>query len=440
MLDSLVNATYFQDSRFSPSAPGSGGNVYPFQFVPQFSDSVYTSRISDLARKTQFKLVYNSHVKGFIRLYSVDKRKQMSKMLGLTKIYFPLFEDKLREYNIPTEMKYLAIVESALNPTAVSHAGASGLWQFMNGTGKMYGLHSSSFIEDRYDPNKATVAACRHLRNLYDMFGDWFLVLAAYNAGAGTVQKAIRASGGAHDYWEIWPYLPQETRGYVPAFIAVTYVMSYYREHNIRPAEPGYLYSDTDTVPINAPLLFEQVAETLGVPFEDLKFLNPQYKVGLVPGPTSTTNLLRLPKRYIQPFLQKEQDIYAYHSERVQERQHLYSMVQNMEQKDEGGSGGGSSRGKIVHTVRAGETIAGVARKYRCAVSQLISWNDLKESRLRPGQRLVVFKVTNERGAARASSLHVRGRKGHTSKKGLSAGSAHKVHNAKTQGHNRRKK
>ena len=451
MLDSLVNATYFQDSRFSPSAPGAGGGAYPLQFVPQFSDSVYTSRISDLARKTQFKLIFNSHVKGFIKLYSVDKRKQMSKMLGLTKIYFPLFEDKLREYNIPTEMKYLAIVESALNPTAVSHAGASGLWQFMSGTGKMYGLHSSSFIEDRYDPNKETVAACRHLRNLYDMFGDWFLVLAAYNAGAGTVQKAIRASGGAHDYWEIWPYLPQETRGYVPAFIAVTYVMSYYREHNIRPAEPGYLYSDTETVPVNAPLLFEQLQETLGVPIDDLKFLNPQYKVGLIPGPSSSSNLLRLPKRYVQPFLQKEQEIYVYHSEQVRERQRLYSMVQSIERQDEGGAGGGSERGKIVYTVRNGETIASVSRKFRCAVSQLISWNDLKAARLRPGQRLVVFKVTNERGASRTSSLHVRGKKGAGSKAALKTGATHKpngakaaggakAHNTKAQSHSHHKK
>ncbi|NTU58299.1 MAG: transglycosylase SLT domain-containing protein [Chlorobiaceae bacterium] len=420
MLDSLVNTTYFQDSRFSPSE-SLLGDIYPRQFVPQFSDSIYASRIAELGKKSQFKLVYNPHVKGFIRVYAVDKRKMVSKVLGLTKVYFPLFEDKLREYNIPAEMKYLAVVESALNPTAVSHAGARGLWQFMSGTGKMYGLQSSSFIEDRYDPNKATIAACEHLQDLYGMFGDWFLVLAAYNAGAGNVQKAIRASGGARDYWTIWPYLPQETRGYVPAFIAVTYVMNYYREHNIKPAEPGYLYSDTDRVPVNAPLSFEQVQETIGVPLEDLKFLNPQYKVGLIPAPVTTPNMLRLPKKYIQPFVQKEQEIYAYHAEQVAEKQRLYAMVRNMEGPTE------SSRSRKTHLVRKGETIAGVARKYGCAVSQLIDWNDLKSAKLKPGQKLVIFKAVSSRSASKGAVSKIKGKKGSAKVSAVKAGKGRKA-------------
>jgi len=435
MLDSLVNTTYFQDDRFSE--PGGTKEFFPSQFVPQFSDSVYASRIAELGRKSQFKLVYNPHVKGFIRVYAVDKRKLVSKVLGLTKIYFPLFEEKLKEYNIPPEMKYLAVVESALNPTAVSHAGARGLWQFMSGTGKMYGLQSSSFIEDRYDPNKATVAACEHLHDLYGMFGDWFLVLAAYNAGAGNVQKAIRAAGGAKDYWEIWPYLPQETRGYVPAFIAVTYVMNFYREHNIRPAEPGYLYSDTDRVPVNSALSFDQLQETIGVPLEDLKFLNPQYKVGLIPAPSSSTNMLRLPKKYVQPFMQKEQEIYAYHSERVSEKQRLYAMVRNMESQDEGG---GSGKSRKVYVVRKGDKIAGVARKYGCSVSQLIDWNDLKSSKLKAGQRLVVFKAVKFRAASKGSSASIKGRKGKVKGHAVKAGKAHKTVKGKVvKGHRRKK-
>jgi membrane-bound lytic murein transglycosylase D len=437
MLDSLVNTTYFQDDRFSES--GGTKEFFPSQFVPQFSDSVYASRISELGRKSQFKLVYNQHVKGFIRVYAVDKRKLVSKVLGLTRIYFPLFEEKLKEYNIPPEMKYLAVVESALNPTAVSHAGARGLWQFMPGTGKMYGLQSSSFIEDRYDPNKATVAACQHLHDLYGMFGDWFLVLAAYNSGAGNVQKAIRAAGGAKDYWEIWPYLPQETRGYVPAFIAVTYVMNYYREHNIRPAEPGYLYSETERVPVNAPLAFDQLQETLGVTLEDLKFLNPQYKVGLIPAPASSPNMLRLPKKYVQPFAQKEQEIYAYHSDRVAERQRLYAMVRNMDDQERGGSG----RSRTVYVVRKAETIAAVARKYRVSVSQLIEWNDLKSSRLKPGQKLVVYKAVKYRAAAKGSSARIKGKKGALKAKALKAGKVARVGKAAkgkaVKGHHRRK-
>jgi membrane-bound lytic murein transglycosylase D len=450
MLDSLVTATYFQDDRFQLAGPGAEREAFPRQFVPQFNDSVYASRIAELGKKTRFKLIYNDHVKGFIRVYAVDKRKTVSKMLGLTKIYFPLIEEKLREYDIPTEMKYLAIVESALNPTAVSHAGARGLWQFMSGTGRMYGLQSSSFVEDRYDPYKATVAACEHLRDLYDTFGDWFLVLAAYNSGAGNVKKAIRLSGGAHDYWEIWPYLPQETRGYVPAFIAVTYVMNYYREHNITPLEPGYLYADTERVPVKNALTFDQLQETIGVPLEDLRFLNPQYKVGLIPTSSTESNMLRLPKKFVQPFYQKEQDIYSYHSERAQERERLYAMVRERERQD------GeiiSSRGRKEHVVRKGETLAGLAHKYRVPVSQLVAWNNLKSGRVKPGQHIVVLKSNGERNSGKVSSARTKvgkalkvskGRKGSakasSAKRNLKKGSASKGHKpAATRSKHRRR-
>jgi membrane-bound lytic murein transglycosylase D len=408
ILDSLVTTTYFKEDNFQPVPTGIGRGVFPSQFVPQYSDSVYASRIAELGRRSQFKFVYNEHVKGFIRVYAVDKRKTVAKVLGLTKIYFPLFEDKLREYNIPTEMKYLAIVESALNPTAVSRAGARGLWQFMGGTGRMYGLQSSSFIEDRYDSYKSTVAACEHLQDLYQTFGDWFLVLAAYNSGAGNVRKAIRASGGAHDYWQIWPYLPQETRGYIPAFIAVTYIMNYYREHNITPQEPGYIYTDTDRVAVNNALTFDQLQETLGVPVDDLKFLNPQYKVGLIPSPVSSPNMLRLPRKYAQTFREREQDIYAYHPERAQEREQLYSMVRNQERQDQEII---STRGRKEHVVRKGETLAFVARKYRVPVSQLIDWNDLKSGRVKPGQHLIVFKANGAHSSGKSSVVNSKGRK-----------------------------
>ncbi|NTU54259.1 MAG: transglycosylase SLT domain-containing protein [Chlorobiaceae bacterium] len=423
ILDSLVTATYFQDDRFS-SGQGKGIDFFPREFIPQFSDSVYQSRIATLDRKSEFNLVYNQHVKGFIRVYAVDKRKFMTKVLGLTRIYFPLFEEKLREYNIPDDMKYLAVVESALNPTAVSHAGARGLWQFMSGTGKMYGLHSSSFIEDRYDPNKATEAACQHLSDLYDMFGDWFLVLAAYNAGAGNVQRAIRASGGAHDYWEIWPYLPQETRGYVPAFIAVNYVMNYYREHNIRPAQPGYLYSDTGRVPVRESLTFEQINETLGVPMEDIRFLNPQYKVGLIPAPDAEPNMLRLPRQYLQPFQQREQEIYAYRSELVEDKSRLYTMVRDADRQEAAVSSG---RGRKVHVVGKKQTLAGIARKYGVSVSQLIDWNNLKSARLKPGQKLTVFKASNNRGGSKGSSAKIKAKKGNVKGKAYKVAKKKKV-------------
>jgi membrane-bound lytic murein transglycosylase D len=418
LLDSLVTTTYFQDGQFQLSTPGrTGSDAFPRQFVPQFNDDVYSSRIEELARKSRFKLVYNEHVKGFIRVYAVDKRKQVSKMLGLSRIYFPMIEEKLRQYDIPQEMKYLVIVESGLNPTAVSHAGARGLWQFMGGTGRMYGLSSSSFIEDRYDTYKATVAACEHLRDLYDMFGDWFLVLAAYNSGAGNVRKAIRRAGGATDYWEIWPYLPLETRGYVPAFIAVTYVMNYHDEHNIRPVEPGPLYLDTERVPVKSPLTFEQLRDKIGVPVDDLRFLNPQYKVGLIPAPSSNPNMLRLPRKYVQPFMQQEQELYAYQTEQAREREQLYAMVRDRERQESAGVT--QTRARKMHVVRRGETLAGVARKYRVPVSQLIRWNNLKGSRVKAGQSLVVFKSDGER-SVKSSKASVKAKKGKKGKAGVS--------------------
>ncbi len=384
ILDSLVNATYFKDEHFSSTSREGEKFGFPANFVPQYSDSVYASRIASLARKTPFNLVFNDHVRGFIRLYAVDRRNTTAKILGLTKIYFPQFEEKLDAYNIPLEMKYLAIVESALNPTAVSPAGAKGLWQFMYGTGKMYGMQSSSFIEDRFDSEKATVAACKYLRDLHNIYGDWFLTLAAYNAGPGNVNKAIRRAGGIKNYWAVWDYLPAETRGYVPAFIAVNYIMNYYNEHNIRPVEPGFLYHDIDTLRTTRLLAFDQINATIGVPMRDLQFLNPQYKLGIIPAAGSIGNVIKLPKQYIGQFQRREQEIYAYRSSKTTEREQLLAKVESLN-----ASAGG--QGEKVHIVQQGETLGSIARLYRTYISQLIVWNNLKDPDVTPGQKLVVF-------------------------------------------------
>ena len=411
ILDSLVNATYFKDEHFS--APSKEGEKFgfPANFVPQYSDSVYASRISVLARKTPFNLVYNDHVRGFIRIYAVDKRNMTAKILGLTKIYFPLFEEKLDAYNIPLEMKYLAIVESALNPTAVSPAGAKGLWQFMYGTGKMYGMQSSSFIEDRYNSEKATVAACRYLRDLYNIYGDWFLTLAAYNAGPGNVNKAIRRAGGVKNYWAIWDYLPAETRGYVPAFIAVNYIMSYYNEHNIRPVEPGYLYHDIDTLRTTRLLSFEQISETIGVPMRDLHFLNPQDKLGIIPAAGYTGNVIKLPKQYIAQFQKREQEIYAYKSPQASEREQLLARVESLNAGQ--GSEGAAGQAERFHIVQQGENLGSIARLYRTYISQLIVWNNLKDPDVTPGQKLIVFSGNDNSNSGQGDS----GREGSVKKK-----------------------
>ena len=398
ILDSLVNATYFKDEHFSVPLKEGDKFGFPSTFVPQYSDSVYAARISLLRRKTAIPLVYNRHVRGFIKMYAIDKRGSTSKILGLTKLYFPLFEEKLDAYNVPSEIKYLAIVESALNPTAVSSAGARGLWQFMYGTGKMYGMKSSSFIEDRYDPYKSSVAASRYLRDLYNMYGDWFLALAAYNSGPGNVNKAIRRAGGIKDYWAIWDYLPAETRGYVPAFIAVNYIMNYPAEHNIRPVEPGFLYQDIDTLQTTRFLSFEQINETIGVSMRDLHFLNPQYKIGIIPPASpSLPNVLRLPKKYIAQFQKREEEIYAYKSAVTTEREGLYARLESINagtsiQVSEPGSA--EKGGEKIHVVQPGESLGSIARMYRAYISQLIAWNSLKEAEVTPGQKLVVFGTT----------------------------------------------
>lgn len=378
MLELVSNISYFRDVYLDIDTASL--NIYGYKKgeVPVFDDSVYMQRIEKLARETTIPLTFNTHVKSFIELYANRLRQQSSKMLGLSYVYFPMFEEMLAKYNLPLELKYLAMVESALNPTAGSHAGAKGLWQFMLGTGKDYGLKVSTLVDERFDPMKETEAACQYLQSLYARYEDWFLVLAAYNCGPGNVNKALVKAGNVPNYWAIWPYLPKETRGYVPAFIAVAYVMSYATEHNIYPMNPGLLLHGTDTVTVHDYLGFDQVNEKLGVPMEDIKFFNPQYTKNVIPASKETTYSLRLPMKYALRFVQIEDSIYDYKSKAVVKEEVVEQKVKEVSDR-------------LYHTVKKGESLGSISKKYDVTVANIKKWNNLKKETIVPGQKLAIY-------------------------------------------------
>jgi membrane-bound lytic murein transglycosylase D len=386
LLDSLVNIRFFNDDHFITDRDKL--NVYHWSVndVPIYPDSVLEKRIAMLNRHSPFELTYNKTVRNFIELYAERKRDLSARLLGLSEIYFPMFEEILDSYNLPLELKYLAVVESALIPNAGSHAGAKGLWQFMYGTGKMYGLQVTSMVDDRYDPYKATIAAAEHLTDLYDIYHDWSLVLAAYNSGAGNVNKAIRRSGGVKNYWAIWPYLPRETRGYVPAFIAVNYLMNFAPEHNLFPVDPGILYNGIDTVMINKTLSFDQISEYLNMPVADIQFLNPSFKMGIIPADTENVYVLRLPREMVSEFVSNEEEIYNFKSSKGIAHEQMLEQIEKAKERQ-------------VHIVRRGENLSSIASRYRCSVANLRSWNNLRSNTIQPGQKLVVHSGTDSQSA-----------------------------------------
>ena len=372
MLDSLSSQKMFETAFSKPVFPKNNKYKFGVDSIPLYDDYTYQARLAKLDANSPFDLVYNEHVKGFINMYAFRKRESVSRMMGVAQLYYPMFEEVFDRYNIPLELKHLAVIESALIPYAKSRAGATGLWQFMYPTGKMYGLNVTSYIDQRCDPYKATVAAAEYLKSLYSMFGDWQMVLAAYNAGPGTISKAIRRSGGKKTYWEIRPYLPTETQGYVPAFIAANYVMSYGPEHNIYPAVPRKTYFEVDTVVVKEQMNFEQIAQALDVTQEELLYFNPQYRKNIIP---AGGNAMCLPKNKIGIFLNNEQDIYA--AIHAQQKEGL--VVESLAEV------------KKIHTVKAGEKLSTIARKYGVTVFDLKTWNYVGKKGIRPGKKIIVY-------------------------------------------------
>lgn len=373
-----------------------------------YEKEVYIDRLKRLPNIME--MPYNDIVQKFIDRYTGRLRRSVSYMLGASNFYMPIFEDALEAYGVPLELKYLPVIESALNPKATSHVGAAGLWQFMPSTGKQYGLEINSLVDERRDPVKSSYAAARYLRDLYKIYGDWNLVIAAYNCGPENVRKAIQRSNGETDYWTIYPYLPRETKGYVPAFIAANYVMTYYCDHNICPMRTT-LPAKTDTVQVTRDVHFKQIADVCGVDIEELRALNPQYRRDIVNG-NSKPSAIRLPISVVNSFISNEDSIYNYQADQLLTRRSLvevdesaqprYTSSKKVSHKNSGSSktaksnnrrgkkGKNKSKKEKNVTVRNGDTLSEIAARNHTTVSKLRKLNGIKGSNIRAGKKIKV--------------------------------------------------
>ena len=358
---------------------------------PVFEKEVFLERLKRIP--SIIEMPYNEVVQKFIDRYSGRLRHSVSYMLGASNFYMPIFEEALETYGLPLELKYLPVIESALNPKAVSRVGATGLWQFMLATGKRYGLEVNSLVDERRDPIKASYAAANYLSDLYKVFGDWNLVIAAYNCGPDQINKAIHRSKGSKDYWQIYPYLPKETRGYVPAFIAANYIMTYYCEHNICPMTTR-LPAKTDTVMVGRNVHLEQIASVCNIDIEQLRTLNPAYRRDIVPGATKLS-AVRLPQTEVGKFIDLEDSIYAYNAEVLFSKRTTVEVNDDVPTYTRKSSSKRSrkkartSRGRSV-TVKSGQTLSEIAKRNGTTVAKLRRLNGIKGSNIRAGKKLRV--------------------------------------------------
>ncbi|MGE5395449.1 MAG: LysM peptidoglycan-binding domain-containing protein [Candidatus Saccharibacteria bacterium] len=380
-LDSMLKSWYVQNAFLLDSMELAEADTLK-QTLP---DSVYIQRLQSL--QSAVSLGFNNTVKNFITMYTIRKPKQVAVMLGLANYYFPMFEEALAKYNLPMELKYLPIIESALNPNAISSANAIGLWQFMYSTGKMYKLEISTFVDERRDPLKETDAAVRFLRDLYNIYHDWHLVIAAYNCGPGNVNKAIKRSGNAKDYWKIYYNLPKETRGYVPAFIAANYVMNFYQNHNIFPKAPDFSII-TDTLMVNDYLHFNQISEIIGISVEQLRSLNPQYLRDIIPASKHKAYSLVLPQDEISAYLENESIIHAHRRLEFFPNNEIVNPVSKYASFDPNDIKG---LDKLHYTVKQGDDLANIAAWFRVPLSDIKFWNKMKKNTLKAGQKIVIY-------------------------------------------------
>jgi membrane-bound lytic murein transglycosylase D len=396
--DSLSNDWYIKnafniDSTANlPENPGQflGESTFnPESQVQNIPDSVFIQRLESL--NSMIDLSYNASIRNMIEFYSQRIRNKVEIMLGLTDYYFPIIEQMLDKYQIPLELKYMAIIESALNAKAISRVGATGLWQFMYGTGKLYGLEVTSYVDERRDPVKSSEAAARYLRDLYNIYGDWHLVIAAYNCGPGNINRAIARSGGKRDYWSIYYRLPRETRGYVPAFISAAYIMNYYKYHNLQPRVPS-LQITSDTLMISKYLNFNQIASTLNLNIDLLRELNPMYKKDIIPAKIDHQYPLVLPTELITQFIESEKDIFAYNRE-------VYFPNNKLKEPEKpvGKSGNApyvpniEGKTKVYYTVKTSEVIGMIAGWFKVKTIDIKYWNNIRGNLVRSGQQLAIY-------------------------------------------------
>lgn len=381
--DSLLSLWYQQrDLNLMDVEPS---DIDTIEMVSDIPDSVYISRLQKL--NPYISVPYNRIIRNHIVYYTQKMPEKMERILGLSTYYIPIFEEIFDQYDMPLELTAMAVIESALNPKAVSRARAKGMWQFMYSTAKRYGLTINSYVDERFDPIASAHAAARYLRDSYLIFGDWTLAIASYNCGAGNVNKAIRRSGGSKDFWEIYPYLPRETRGYVPSFFAALYAMRYYKEHNLTP-EHIPMPPHTDTIKVNKMLHFEQIAHYTGASIEELRTHNPQYLHDIIPG-TEKEYILQLPYQFTGAFIDHEDEIYAYNDSVYFSPAALKQIQQSAEPS------------KIIHRVKRGETLSHIALRYGVSVKNIQRWNGIG-TRIREGQRLAIYTKGN--GPATSSS------------------------------------
>ena len=390
-IDSVWLATLYNNDLFEEIY----GSITQLDYEPveyeELSTELLKTRLKELNARTPFNVEYNPSLENVIKGYLKNRRRTMAKLMALSDYYFPMFEEELDRQGLPLEMKYLAIVESALDPRATSRVGATGLWQFMFSTGKMFGLDVNSYVDERSDPLMATEAAAKYLQSLYGSLGDWDLALAAYNSGPGNVAKAIRRSGGRTNYWNIRSNLPRETAGYVPAFLATMYIFEYAEEHGFKSSGPRYPYIATDTVRVKQKISLEQVATVANLDLAELEFLNPSYKLGIIPVIKDEDYVLRLPVEAMGKFVSNETAIFAYAAAEFNKREK--PLPDLFEQSD-----------RLRYRVRSGDYLGKIASKYGVTVSKIKRWNGLKSNRLKIGQRLTIYpRKFNSSGAKKST-------------------------------------